>query len=269
MTNKKTFKIATWNVNSVNVRLNQIQKYCKTHSPDVLLLQELKCQNQAFPYEAIEEMGYQTAVHGQKSYNGVAILSKKSISDIKILDFTSNKMESRYIEGLINFNDKALRVASIYVPNGSPIGSERYEGKLQYYKRLREYLSSSLRDINYADFFIIGGDFNVAPQDIDVHSPTTMQNSIGFHVDEKKAFSELMDDGFVDVWRHINTNEQEFSWWDYRDRYSFANDRGMKIDHILTHKSFINKIASSGINAEYRTEIRPSDHAPVWCSIYV
>lgn len=254
-------QVTTWNVNSVNVRLEQIISFCRSYAPDVLLLQELKTTEEKFPFEPLEDQGYNIVLRGQKTYNGVAILSKFPLDEPIYRDFTVDLDEARYIEAGVTVADRYIRVASIYVPNGAGIKTSKYPEKLIYFRKLAEYLAAK----NATDEpYIIGGDFNVAPYEIDVYDPIALRNSIGFHIDERQAMQGLLALGYADCWRLSKPEAQAYSWWDYRDRNSLAKNLGMRIDHILANQAAATLHHESGIASEYRALERPSDHAPVW-----
>lgn len=252
-------KIFSWNVNSVNARLPNIIKLINEQEPDILLLQETKCEDHKFPTEFLEDLGYNIAISGQKSYNGVAILSRYRIDDVQVKSFSGFESDARYIEALVEINDKCLKVASVYVPNGQAVISEKFPRKLDYIDDLRQYLDS------IDDHFVIGGDFNVAQEAIDLHDPIKLRNHLGFHDKERMRIKEILDGKFKDSLRHIYPNKRVFTWWDYRDRFSFKGDKGWRIDYILTNR--VNNIQDANVFRETREWTRPSDHAPVFCEI--
>ena len=254
-------KIFSWNVNSVNARLENIIQLIKEYSPAILLFQETKCQDHNFPRETFEELGYNVATNGQKSYNGVAILSRYRLYDIETKSFQGFKDDARYIEALVDINGKCLRVASIYVPNGQAVKSEKFPRKLNYIDDLHSYLESVPHD----EHFIIGGDFNVAPEAIDLHDPIGLRNHLGFHDEERVRIKAILNGSFKDSLRHLYPNKRIFTWWDYRDRYSFNGGRGWRIDYILTNRP--GSIEEAGIITDARQWNRTSDHAPVFCKI--
>ncbi len=260
---KTNIKILSWNVNSINARLENICKLINLHEPDILLLQELKAQEHNIPKSTLEDMGYNIAASAQKSYNGVAILSRYRMEDIFIKDFTGAKDEARYVEALVNANDKCIRIASIYIPNGQMVISPKFKDKLNFLSDMSEYFYKILKD---DEIFVIGGDFNVAPYDIDVYNPVKLRNTIGFHQDECKAIHNLLDNGFSDTLRVIS-EKQIFSWWDYRNIRSFSQNQGMRVDYILTSKFGVKFIKNADVITETRAWIRPSDHAPVLCEL--
>jgi exodeoxyribonuclease-3 len=257
-------KIATWNVNSVRARLPHVQDWLKEAAPDVLLLQELKCVTEAFPYMEIEDLGYNVAAHGQKTYNGVAILSKHPIEDvITTLPGDETDEEARYIEAVIDGGDKVVRVASIYLPNGGEPDGPRFPYKLKFIERLREHAKELL---TYDEMLILGGDYNVAPDPIDVHDPQKLDGTTCYHPDERERFRGIMHLGFTDVWRAKHPHAQHFSWWDYRGG-GYQNNTGMRIDHLLASPEAADRITNAEIDEAPRGKEKASDHAPVWCEI--
>jgi exodeoxyribonuclease-3 len=258
---KKRLKIISWNVNSINARLENIIRFIQEYSPDVLLLQEIKSESHKIQKEILEDLGYNVALSGQKSYNGVAILSKYRMEDITIKSFRGAENDARYIESLIDFDGKYVRVASVYVPNGQAISSEKFLNKLSFIDDLHQYLKSMRDD----EVFLIGGDFNVAPTEMDLYDPIKFRNSLGFSDVERKLINSIINYGFNDTFRHIHPTKQIFSWWDYRDRYSFKGNRGWRIDYILSSNCEV--IIDAGIIGVTREWERPSDHAPVFCDV--
>ncbi len=260
---KTNVKILSWNVNSVNARLENICKLINLHEPDVMLLQEIKAQEAKIPRGILEDMGYNVVINGQKSYNGVAILSRYHIDEVTTRDFDGAKNEARYIEATMNVNNKLMRVASVYVPNGQMVSSPKFHDKLSFISDITDYFKQVLR---HDETFIIGGDFNIAPYDIDVYDPIKLRNTIGFHIKECEAIHYLLSRGFHDALRLIS-NEQVFSWWDYRNIRSFSQNQGMRVDYILISQHSKQFVKNAGIITETRAWTRPSDHAPVLCEL--
>ncbi len=253
-------KITTWNVNSVGARLQHLRDYLQKAAPDVALLQELKCVEEAFPRMEIEDLGYNIALSGQKSYNGVAILSKHPIEDITTkLPGDDSDVEARYIEAVV----KNVRVASVYVPNGMEVGHDKFQYKLRFLKRLREHFGNLLQ---YDEKFVAGGDYNVAPEDIDVYDAKKSYGSICFHPDERAAFRGIMNMGLTDAFRAANENVKKFSWWDYRAG-AWQNNIGLRIDHLLLSPEAADKLVKCEIDVNWRALDKPSDHTPVWCEL--
>lgn len=248
-------KIATWNVNSVRVRLPHIINWLEQHAVDVLLLQELKCQQEQFPEAAFFDLGYNCAVLGQKTYNGVAILSKFPIEDVQnnIPEFSDT--QARYIEAFT----AGKRIISVYVPNGSEIGSDKYDYKLNFLKALERHMRSILA---HKEEIIIGGDFNIAPSDLDVYDPKKWHEKILCSTTERHHFRALLNMGYYDAFRTFYPHEEGFTWWDYRAG-SYQHNKGMRIDHFLLSPEAMDKTTAITVDTFPRTQDQPSDHTPV------
>lgn len=257
--------IATWNINSIKSRLPHLLSYLKGDmAPDVLLLQELKCQTDAFPYMEIEDAGYNVAVHGQKTYNGVAILSKYPLDDVvKQLPGDETDEQARYIEAVVSLDGYAMRVASVYVPNGQEPGSDKFAYKLRFFDRLYAHAATLL---TYEEILVIGGDYNVAPAPVDVFDAKALDGTTCYHPEERKKFRALESLGLTDVYRTANDNIQKFSWWDYRAG-AWEQNKGMRIDHLLASPEAADRITGCDIYLEPRKLEKPSDHTPVWCTL--
>lgn len=245
--------IASWNVNSVKARLEHLQKWLEKSSIDILLLQELKCETDQFPYMEIEALGYKAAVHGQKSYNGVAILAKQDMTDIKTDLPGYSHDEARYIEATIG----DIKVASAYVVNGQEVGSDKFDKKREFYAALKQKLKQNMDNTPY----ILGGDFNVANQKIDAYKEFK-KDRILVSTEEKAWFRELINLGYYDTYRELHPQKQAYSWWDYRAG-SFEQNTGFRIDYILTNPAASNRLKKASIDVEPRSWQRPSDHVPV------
>jgi len=252
-------KLATWNVNSLTVRLGHVEEWIKKERPDLLLLQETKQENIKFPHEALHALGYNSIHNGQKTYNGVAIISKYELLDIQnnIPDFDDE--QKRLIAATVNTDLGKIRVVCVYVPNGQSVDSDKYLYKLNWLKHFTLWLKNEME--SYPDI-IIAGDFNIAPQDIDCHDPEAWKNSVLVSPKEREAFQKIIDLGLSDSFRTIHPSENQYSWWDYR-MAGFRRNLGMRIDHILTNKNLVDKIKVSAIDKEPRRSERPSDHTPV------
>jgi len=248
-------KIASWNINSLRKRQDRLFAWLDATKPDILSLQETKCTDEQFPELALQSAGYHSAYHGEKSYNGVAILSKAKLHDVRpslcdeIVDPQARVIAAR---------TDNLRVYSIYAPNGQAVGSPAYEYKLNWYARLRDCLTKE-KDLD----LVVCGDFNVAPEDVDVHDPALWRGAIMCSDRERAAFRQLRDAGLTDTLRLHHNESGLFSWWDYR-MLSFPKNRGLRIDTILASKSLAKKCTDAGIDREMRKGKEPSDHAPVW-----
>lgn len=254
----QVFKIATWNINSVRIRAQQLVDWLQRNNIDILLLQELKCQNEQFPFDAFEPLGYNCYVSGQKSYNGVAILSKFPADELSI-NFEDNPCadEARFIEISLRLSIGYSKIASIYVPNGGEVGSDKYKKKLLFLDSLKNYLSNISRDENY----IIGGDYNVAVEDEDVYSSYEMQNSTCFTLEERNKIRAIKNLGILDPADYIKPDTR-FTWWDYRAG-AFQNNKGLRIDYFLMGAKTIDLCKNLYVDKEVRKEEKASDHAPV------
>lgn len=250
-----TFKVATWNINSLRVRLAQVLTWLNDVKPDVLALQEIKLTDNDFPLDAIQEAGYQAISSGQKTYNGVAVLSRQPIKDM-ITDIPDYDDPQRRVLG-VSVGD--IRVLNLYVPNGESIVSEKYQYKLHWLERLNAFLEQKL--ITYPKLIVLG-DFNIAPNEIDVHDPNLWDGQVLFSQPERKAFHEMLKIGFSDCFRQLNPQEKSYSWWDYRMN-AFKRNMGLRIDHILASKALASDCMKCYIDKAPRTWERPSDHAPV------
>jgi len=248
-------KIASWNINSLRKRQERLFAWLEGTKPDIVCLQETKCRDEQFPALALQAVGYHSAYHGEKSYNGVAILSKTNLRDVRasLCDEIVDP-QARVIAARID----NLRVYSIYAPNGQAVGSPAYEYKVNWYARLRDCITKE-KDLD----FVVCGDFNVAPGDADVYDPALWRGAIMCSDGERAAFQQLCDAGLTDTLRLHHKESGLFSWWDYR-LLSFPKNRGLRIDAILTSKSLATKCTDAGIDREMRKGKEPSDHAPVW-----
>ncbi len=257
--------IATWNVNSIRTRVTHLEDWLRDRAPDIVLLQELKCVDDAFPFEAVQDAGYNVQVFGQKTYNGVAILSKDPIEDVTRGLPGFEDEQSRYIQALCG----NTLVASVYVPNGQEVGSEKFAYKMRFYNALKDHTRTLLKDY---DHVVIGGDYNVAPNEHDGHSPEVFQKDrILCSRQERQALASFVNEGLVDGYRVafpeiIPPHTKQFSWWDYRAG-SFENNKGYRIDHLYCSPAIADRISMAGIDQDTRGRERPSDHAPVWIEI--
>lgn len=248
-------KIATWNVNSLNVRLPHVIEWLATAEPDVLVLQEIKQVTEAFAAERFTEAGYKAIASGQKTYNGVAVISRTEAGDI-VTDFPGFEDSQRRI--LASTID-GVRVVNLYVPNGNSVGSEKYEYKLGWLAALNSFLKDELEN---HDKLVVLGDFNIAPDDRDVYNPEQWGEDILCSPPERAALQSLLNLGLSDVFRQFEQPEKTFSWWDYRAA-GFRRNAGLRIDLILASKALADNCAASYIDREPRTWERPSDHTPV------
>lgn len=248
-------KIATWNVNSLNVRLQHVIEWLASANPDVLALQEIKQVTDAFAAERFAEVGYQAVASGQKTYNGVAVISRTEAENI-VTDFPGFDDPQRRI---LAANIDGVRVINLYVPNGHSVGSEKYEYKLGWLATLNDFLKTELA---VHDKLVVLGDFNIAPDDRDVHNPEQWGEDILCSPPERAALQALLDLGLSDVFRQFDQREKTFSWWDYRAA-GFRRNAGLRIDLILASKALADNCSASYVDREPRTWERPSDHTPV------
>ncbi len=252
-------KIVSWNVNSVRARIENIIQYLKDSSPDILFLQEIKTQNENFPYDILAKSGYNSYVFGQKSYNGVAFLSKPKIENIKT-NFIEDKLkQSRVITGEILINKKKTKLINIYVPNGNPVDTEKYEYKKIW---LTTFLKKIKKELRNNPNMLISGDFNIIPEEIDVYDSKRYENDALFRLEIRKKYRELINFGFSDLYRHFNKSKQEFTFWDYFAG-SWQKNYGMRIDHFLASNNLLNNVKSIKINKKPRSKAKPSDHTPI------
>jgi exodeoxyribonuclease-3 len=250
-------KIATWNVNSVKARLPNVTSWMERARPDVLLLQELKCETGAFPFKAFEDLGYQSAVVGQKSYNGVAILSRHAIQDVvERLPGEPEDMQARYVEATIG----DLRVASLYLPNGNPVGTEKYPYKLRWMARLQDHARDLLaREVP----FVLGGDYNVIPEPRDVYAPADWSEDALFRIETRQAFRGIVNLGLTEAYRAIHPDQDHaYTFWDYQAG-AWPRDRGLRIDHFLLSPQAADRLEDCSIDRDPRGEEKASDHTPV------
>jgi exodeoxyribonuclease III len=250
-------KIASWNVNSIRVRKERLLRWLERHSPDVLCLQELKAPDEHFPMEEVRAAGYHAAVLGQRTYNGVAILSRLAPEGIERgLQDDVGDAEARLIGARI----AGVRVISLYVPNGQVVGSEKWAYRQSWMRRLRGLLE---RRCDPKEPLALCGDWNVAPEDRDVCDPAGWAESVLFHPDARAAFDEVRSWGLVDTFRLHHQEAGRYSWWDYR-MLAFPKNQGLRIDHVLATHPLADRCTGAGIDRDERKGQQPSDHVPVW-----
>jgi exodeoxyribonuclease-3 len=254
------FKIASWNVNSLKVRLPQVLDWLEDSQTDVLALQETKLEDSAFPQEAFQEAGYEVIFRGQKTYNGVAWISRHPMTDVSdsFVDFPDE--QKRILA--VTVND--TRLINFYIPNGQSIDSPKYEYKLNWLNAMNNFIHQELQ--KYPKLVVVG-DFNIAPDDIDVYDPKQWFGQVLVSDPERMAFSKLIRQGLTDIVRMKHPHEDNlYSWWDYRAA-AFRRGMGLRIDHILMTQPLVDMTIGTGIDKEPRKHERPSDHAPVWVSL--
>jgi len=253
-------KIATWNVNSIKARLPRVTEWLSDAAPDVVLLQETKVVDDAFPRQDIEDLGYNVAVHGQKTYNGVAILSKRPIEDVQSgLPGDDGDEQARYLEATID----TVRVAAIYLPNGNPVDTEKFDYKLGWMERLVEQAE---RLLSQEETFVLGGDYNICPTDVDVYDPGGFANDALCRPESRARFRTLMNLGLTDAYRALHPELVAYSYWDYTAG-AWQKDNGLRIDHLLLSPQAADRLQSCDIDRSPRGKERPSDHTPVWCEL--
>ena len=252
-------KIATWNVNSLNVRYPHVISWLNKNQPDILCLQETKQDNDKFPYSDFKSLGWYSYHNGQKTYNGVSIISKKPLTDISLNIDGFDDIQSRLIAGTYKDSEnKKIRIISAYIPNGQSLDSDKFVYKkkwLAHFLMLLANLKKKYENI------IVTGDFNISPEDIDCHDPAVWRGKNLVSNIERDYFKKILNLGFTDSFRYLNPDSIEFSWWDYR--IPLKRNLGMRIDHILTTDSLLKNLKKAYIDKHPREKERPSDHAPV------
>ena len=258
-------KIATFNVNSINARLPRILEWFDLAAPDAVVLQEIKCVDEKFPSDAFEERGYNVAVHGQKTYNGVALLSKHPIDDITCgLPGDPEDEQARYIEALIMPDDKQpLRLGGLYLPNGYPAPGPKYDYKLGWMRRLIDHAKNLLSN---EECFVLAGDYNVIPQAEDVHDPKAWEGDALYRPETHALFRELLNLGLTDALRQCDPTSILYTFWDYQ-RGSWQKDHGIRIDHLLLSPLAADRLESAGVDRNERGKEKPSDHTPAWITL--
>lgn len=252
--------IATFNINSIKARLPNLLAWLRESPVDILLLQELKCVEEAFPAMELEDLGYNLAIHGQKTYNGVAICSKYPLDDItRGLPEGDGDDHARYIEAVVSLPGSAMRVASAYVPNGQDVSSDKFPYKLRFFERLRLHWE---RVLAYHEVAVLGGDFNCAPLPLDVYDPAALEGTVCYHPAERERLRALMHLGLYDAFRVLHPQEKQFSWWDYRAG-GYERGHGLRIDHLLLSGMAVDRLTACHIDEQPRQQEKPSDHAPV------
>ena len=251
--------ISSWNVNSVRARIENIKNYLKKYKPDILMMQEIKTENINFPYDDFSNLNYESHVFGQKSYNGVAIISKNKLKNIRF-DLIKDKLnQSRIISADAEFKNKNIQLINIYIPNGNPIDTEKYQYKKKWLDDLIRQLKSCIKK---NPNIILGGDFNIIPSSEDVYNAKSFENDALFRLEIRKRLREMINLGFNDVYRHFNKTKEDYTFWDYM-RGAWQKNNGMRIDHFLVSNSIIDKIKSVNINKDPRGRKKPSDHTPI------
>ena len=251
--------ISSWNVNSVRARIENIKSYLLKYKPDILMMQEIKTEDVNFPYDDFSSMDYESYVFGQKSYNGVAIISKMKLKNIRT-DLIKDKLkQSRIISAELEYKKKIIQLINIYTPNGNPVDTDKYTYKKNWLDSLIKLLKSSLKKNQN---IIIGGDFNIIPAAEDVYNYKSFEDDALYRLEIRKKFREILNLGFNDVYRYLYPDKEGYTFWDYM-RGAWQKNNGMRIDHFLVSNSIIKHIKNIKINTYPRGKEKPSDHTPI------
>jgi len=266
-------RIATWNINGVKARIDGALAWLKETAPDVACFQEIKSTDETFPAEAFEALGYNVAVHGQKGFNGVAILSKRPLDEVAVKGLPGDAADthSRYIEAVVprpqshngSRNGGVVRIANLYLPNGNPIGTDKFAYKLAWMRRLQEHVEGLLR---LEEPLFIVGDFNVIPEPVDARNPQAWANDALFQPETRAAFRALLNLGLTDAVRACHPEPGIYTFWDYQAG-AWQKDHGIRIDHILMSPQATDCLQGAGIDKLTRSWEKPSDHVPVWVEL--
>jgi exodeoxyribonuclease III len=259
-------RIATWNINSIKQRMDNLTAWLSERHPDVVCLQETKCVDEAFPREPLEALGYNVAVHGQKTFNGVALLSKFPLDEVTArLPGDDADTHARFLEGVVSTARGALRVSSIYLPNGNPPNTDKYSYKIRWMERLIHYANERL---NLEEPLILAGDFNVIPSELDTRYPARWVGDALFLPQTREKFRSLCNLGFTDAVRAGAEGPGPFTFWDYQAGAWQKND-GIRIDHLLLSPQAADRLVATGVDKHVRGWEKPSDHVPVWVDLDV
>jgi exodeoxyribonuclease-3 len=257
-------RIATWNVNSIKQRTENLTAWLAERAPDIVCLQETKCVDQAFPREPIEALGYNVAAHGQKTFNGVAILSKLKFDEVTArLPGDHADDHARFLEATVSTGHGVLRVASIYLPNGNPPGTDKYSYKLKWMDRLFKYAHERLQ---LEEPLVLAGDYNVIPTPADVHDPAAWGKDALFLPQSREKFRALTHLGLTDAIRAVSDDDKLYTFWDYQAG-AWQKNWGIRIDHLLLSPQAADRLEAAGIDKQVRSWERPSDHVPVWVDL--
>jgi exodeoxyribonuclease-3 len=257
-------RIATWNVNSIRQRLDSLQAWLAERGPDIVCLQEIKCTDEAFPREPFEALGYNVAVHGQKTFNGVALLSRLPFDEVASgLMGGDGDVQARFLEALISVKSGVLRVVSLYLPNGNPPESDKYVYKLNWMDRL---INFSRERLSLEEPFVLAGDYNVIPAPLDARRPEAWKNDALFLKPTREKFRALLNLGLVDAVRSVSDDAGLYTFWDYQAG-AFAKDDGIRIDHLLLSPQAADRLIDAGIDRKVRGWDKPSDHVPVFVDL--
>jgi exodeoxyribonuclease-3 len=259
-------RIATFNVNSIKIRIEQLVPWLNARQPDIVCLQELKCVDEAFPRGPVEALGYNIATHGQKTYNGVAILSKYPLEDVTPgLPGDPADEQARYLEAVVSAPTGIVRVGGLYLPNGNPVDSPKYPYKLAWMDRLIAHAAERLA---LEEPFVLAGDYNVIPTSADVHDPALWAGDALFLPQTRAKFRELLALGLSDAIRATSDEAGLYTFWDYQAG-AWQRNNGIRIDHLLLSPQATDRLMAAGIDKAVRADERPSDHVPVWCDLSI
>jgi exodeoxyribonuclease-3 len=259
-------RVATWNVNSIRQRLPHLTDWLRNAAPDVVCLQEIKCVDDAFPTADIEALGYNVAVHGQKTFNGVAILSKHPFDEVRArLPGDEADEQARYLEAVISTSSGALRIASIYLPNGNPVGSEKYPYKLKWMDRLKAHAAALLA---HEEPFVLAGDYNIIPQPEDAKNPAEWVSDALFLLQSRAKFRELVALGLTEAFRACDAAPGHYTFWDYQGG-GWQRDNGIRIDHLLLSPQAASRLKGCVIDKAMRGREKASDHVPIRCDLAI
>ncbi|MBA2127525.1 exodeoxyribonuclease III [Hyphomicrobium methylovorum] len=256
--------IATWNINGVKARLESVLTYLRQHQPDVICMQEIKSVDEGFPTAAFQDLGYNVATHGQKGFNGVAILSKSPLEDVvRGLPGDDTDVHARWIEASVQMGERMVRVVSLYLPNGNPIDTEKFPYKLAWMKRLYARAEQLLAEEMP---LVLAGDYNVIPEPEDAKRPQAWVNDALFQPESRAAWRKLVNLGLTDATRACHPGAGIYTFWDYQAG-AFQRDDGIRIDHMLLSSQAADLLKASGIDRATRAQEKPSDHVPVWIKL--
>jgi exodeoxyribonuclease-3 len=257
-------RIATWNVNSIRQRLDHLLTWLKETSPDIVCLQEIKCMDDAFPREPIEALGYNVVTHGQKTFNGVALLSRLPFDETKPrLAGDDDDQHARFLEGVVSLKHGVLRIACLYLPNGNPPNTDKYPYKLKWMRRLADYSRERLKT---EEPFVLAGDFNVIPAAADAYDPAAWAGDALFLPETRAHYQSLLALGLTDALRAVTDAPKQYTFWDYQAG-AWQKNNGIRIDHLLLSPQAADRLVTAGIDKYVRGWEKPSDHVPVWIEL--
>lgn len=253
-------KIATWNINGVRARVDGATSWLKDVAPDILCLQEIKSEDAVFPAEAFEDLGYNVTVHGQKGFNGVAVLSKLPVDEATPgLPGDTGDEQARFLEVVVSVPEMALRIVSLYLPNGNPVGTDKFDYKLAWMERLQDYTA---RRLEAEEAFVLAGDYNVIPEPRDARYPERWTDDALFQPESRRAFRRLCHLGLTDAFRACDNDNDSYTFWDYQGG-AWQKNHGIRIDHMLLSPPAADRLVAAEIDKRTRLWEKPSDHVPV------